>query len=154
MASMTDSVAGKSRGWRRSLPQAQAFLRRRLSEALGVVLFFAALLLFLALMSYDHGDPSWNHVVDAPTRNWVGPYGAHFADVLIQATGLAAMVLPLVLFAWSLRMLMNRGLSALWLRLLVLPICLILASLALAVLAAPGWWPGSERGLGGFFGGT
>jgi DNA segregation ATPase FtsK/SpoIIIE, S-DNA-T family len=154
MASMTDSVAGKSRGWRRSLPQAQAFLRRRLSEALGVVLFFAALLLFLALMSYDHGDPSWNHVVDAPTRNWVGPYGAHIADVLIQATGLAAMVLPLVLFAWSFRLLMNRGLSALWLRLLVLPICLILASLALAVLAAPGWWPGSERGLGGFFGGT
>jgi DNA segregation ATPase FtsK/SpoIIIE, S-DNA-T family len=150
MASMTDGVAGKSRGWRRSLPQAQSFLRRRLSEALGIALFFAALLLFLALMSYDHGDPSWNHVVDAPTRNWVGPYGAHVADVLIQATGLAAMVLPLVLFAWSFRLLMNRGLSTLWLRLLLLPICVILASIALAVL--PGWWPGSEQGLGGFFG--
>src|SRR3954453_2642340 len=134
MASMTDSAGGKSRGWRRSLPQAQSFLRRRMSEALGVVLFFAALLLLLAVMSYDHGDPSWNHVVDAPTRNWVGPYGAHLADVLIQATGLAAMVLPLVLFAWSFRLLMNRGLSTLWLRLLLLPICVILASIALGVL--------------------
>src|SRR5471030_2743419 len=106
MASMTDSVAGKSRGWRRSLPQARSFLRRRLSEALGVVLFFAALLLFLALMSYNPEDPSWNNAADAPTRNWVGPYGAHIAYVLFQVTGLAAMVLPLVLFSWSFRLLM------------------------------------------------
>jgi S-DNA-T family DNA segregation ATPase FtsK/SpoIIIE len=149
MASMSDSVAGKSRGW---LPQAQSFLRRRLSEALGIVLFFAALLLFLTLVSYDHGDPSWNSAASAPTHNWVGPYGAHVADVLIQVSGLASMILPLILFAWSFRLLMNRGLSALWLRLLLIPVCLLLASTALAVL--PGWWPGSERGLGGFFGST
>jgi S-DNA-T family DNA segregation ATPase FtsK/SpoIIIE len=153
MASVTNSIAGKSRGWRQSLPQARSFLRRRLSEGVGLALFFAALLLFLALMSYDHGDPSWNRAADGPTRNWVGPYGAQVADVLIQTTGLAAMVLPLVLFAWSFRLLMNRGLSALWLRLLLLPICLVLASLALAVLP-PGWWAGLERGLGGVFGAT
>ena len=83
MANWTDSLDGK----RRVSPAGHSFFRRRLCEVAGLALFFAALLLAAALASYDHGDPSWNHAVDAPTRNWVGPYGATIADFLCQSFG-------------------------------------------------------------------
>ena len=111
-------------------PPAQSFLRRRLSEAVGLALFVAALLLTVLLASYDHEDPSWSHAVEAPVQNWIGPYGANLADVLCQTLGAAALILPFVLFAWSFRLLLNRGLTVLWLRLVLLPPSALLAARA------------------------
>jgi hypothetical protein len=54
MTNWSDSLAGSRLPW----PPAQSFLRRFLSEAVGVVLFVAALLLTVLLASYDHDDPS------------------------------------------------------------------------------------------------
>ncbi len=148
MTNWSDSLAGTRLPW----PPAQSFLRRRLSEAVGLVLFVAALLLTVLLASYDHGDPSWSHAVDAPVQNWVGPYGANIADVLCQTLGAAALILPFVLFAWSFRLLLNRGLTMLWLRLVLLPPSAVLAATALAVIPAPHWWGLTRVGLGGWFG--
>src|SRR5260221_2180160 len=137
-------------------PPAQSFFRRRLCEAAGIVLFFAALLLAVALVSYDRDDPSWNHAAlfaDAPTHNWVGPYGARIADVLCQSLGAAPLILPLVLFAWSFRLLLYRGVAALWLRLALLPLTIVLAAGALALVPGPAGW--LARGdLGGMLGKT
>jgi DNA segregation ATPase FtsK/SpoIIIE, S-DNA-T family len=146
MANWTDSLGDKRRRW----PPAQSFFRR-LSEAAGIVLFLAALLLAVALASYDHDDPSWNHAVDAPINNWVGPYGANIADVLCQSLGAAPLILPLVLFAWSFRLLLNRGVGALWLRLALLPVAVVLAATALALIPAPQGWL-LRGGLGGSLG--
>src|SRR5258707_12913976 len=143
MANWSDSLAGKRRAWRPS----PAFLRRRLSEAVGFVLFLAALVLAVALASYDHEDPWWNHAVDAPIQNWIGPYGAPIADVFCQSLGAAPLILPIVLFAWSFRLLLNRGVGALWLRLALLPPAMVLAATALALIPGPpGWLPRGELG--------
>src|SRR5260221_3032199 len=143
MANWSDCRAGKRRAWRPS----PAFLRRRLSEAVGFVLFLAALVLAVALASYDHEDPSWNHAVDAPIHNWIGPYGATIADVFCQSLGAAPLILPIVLFAWSFRLLLNRGVGALWLRLALLPPAIVLAATALALIPRPPrWLPRGEHG--------
>ncbi len=61
-----------------------------------------------------------------------------------RGLGLAAFVIPIVLFGWSLRLLLDRPLRSLWRKLALLPVALVLAALALSVLdqaafcAAPG----------------
>src|SRR5579863_3711879 len=116
-------------------------LWRRMSELFGVALLAAAVLLVLAMVSYDHGDPSWNHAVDAVQRNILGFAGASLADLLFQTLGAAAYLLPLVLLDWAVRLLLGRGLAWLWLRLVLVPPALILAAFALAIVPAPAGWP-------------
>jgi DNA segregation ATPase FtsK/SpoIIIE, S-DNA-T family len=111
-----------------------AGVRRRLHETLGFGLLLAALLLTTALLSYDPHDPSFDTAVDAAPHNFLGPQGAVIADLLRQGFGCAPFALPLVLVGWSLRLLLDRPLSALWLKLGLLPVALCLASLALSVL--------------------
>src|SRR5260221_6002769 len=146
MTNWTDSLASKP--W----PPMQSFVRRRLSETAGILLFVAALLLTVLLASYDHEDRSWSHDVDAQVQNWIGLYGASVADVLCQTLGGAALILAFVFFAWSFRLLLNRGLTMLWLRLVLLPPSALLAATALAIIPAPHWWGLARVGLGGWFG--
>src|SRR5260370_36530894 len=69
-------------------------LKRRLTEGAGVLLVFGSLLLAVALASFDHNDPSPNHAIDGPVTNIAGPMGAAVADLLLQAGGLSAPLLP------------------------------------------------------------
>ena len=113
MATMSRSMAGNA---------PQAFLRRMMREALGLVLLIATILLTLALLSYNHRDPSWDHAIDAVPTNILGSIGAVLADLAFQSVGLAALVVPAVLFAWSARLLLARPIAWFWLRLtLVFP---------------------------------
>ena len=124
----------------------------RLGErVLGVALLVAALFLILALGSYDHGDPSWNHAVSAPLHNIMGAAGARVADALLQGFGLASALLPLFLCDWAARLLLARGLRRFWLKLLLAPWALPLLALAASILPAPASWPVAS-GFGGFVG--
>jgi S-DNA-T family DNA segregation ATPase FtsK/SpoIIIE len=143
MATLTDSFGDK--------PRLVTFVWRRLSEAAGAAFLVASFLLILGLASYNHGDPSWNHAATGIPTNILGPAGAYGADILIQGFGLAAALLPLTMLAWAFRLLLNRGLALLWLRLLLLPPTLVTAATALAVIPAPAMWP-TLAGLGGAVG--
>ncbi len=114
--------------------QPLAVLKRRLFETLGFGLLLAALLLAAALFSYRPQDPSLDTAADAAVRNLLGRDGAVLADILRQSLGLAAFVIPLVLCGWSLRLMLDRPLRSLWLKLGLLPAALLLAALALSVL--------------------
>jgi len=86
---------------------------KRLNELFGFLWFVAALLLVLVLASYDPLDPSLNTAApaladdsfapDSGAQNWVGLVGAYTADLLWQALGYAALLLPLTAFllAWK-----------------------------------------------------
>ncbi|HUB94450.1 MAG TPA: DNA translocase FtsK 4TM domain-containing protein, partial [Stellaceae bacterium] len=126
-------------------------LRRLLVQAAGLAVLVTALLLALALATYDRADPSWDHAIDGPVANAVGIGGARVADLLLQGLGLGAWLLPIVLLDWSVRLLLGRGLARLWLRLLVLVPMMAAASLALAIFPAPMRWP-LASGLGGALG--
>ena len=73
---------------------------RRLNELVGFLLFVAAILLFLALVSYSPADRSLNTVgpppASRPAQNWVGILGAYGSDLLFQIAGIAAFLVPLI----------------------------------------------------------
>jgi S-DNA-T family DNA segregation ATPase FtsK/SpoIIIE len=118
------------RGWADAL----ATLKRRLLESLGFALLLACFLLVLALLTYDPQDPSLNTAIDAAPRNFLGYSGAVLADLLRQSIGFAAFLIPMVLFGWCFRLLLNRPLASLWLKVALLPVVLVLGAFSLSVL--------------------
>jgi DNA segregation ATPase FtsK/SpoIIIE, S-DNA-T family len=69
------------------------------NEIIGLILIGIGIVILLALISYDSSDPSWNSVGgNIRARNWVGPMGAKVSDALYQAFGIAALIVPLMLF--------------------------------------------------------
>src|SRR5512139_3245377 len=77
------------------------------AELLGLVAFALSLMLLIALATFDPRDPApfFKAGVEGPARNFIGPFGAFLAEMLIpQLFGLAALLLPLVrgLVGWKL----------------------------------------------------
>jgi DNA segregation ATPase FtsK/SpoIIIE, S-DNA-T family len=118
----------------RAWTEALAALKRRVFETLGFGLLLGALLVAAALFSYDPRDPSLDTAVDSGAHNFLGYDGAVLADILRQSLGFAAFVIPIVLFGWSLRLLLDRPMRSLWRKLGLLPVALVLAALALSIL--------------------
>jgi S-DNA-T family DNA segregation ATPase FtsK/SpoIIIE len=94
---------------------------RRLNELIGFVGLAASTILVLSLLSYNPLDASFNvaapqapvHPVGAlVARNWIGPFGAHLADLLFQALGFAAFLLPVALTVFGLRWFRSRPVPA------------------------------------------
>ncbi|HEX6043361.1 MAG TPA: DNA translocase FtsK [Pyrinomonadaceae bacterium] len=77
----------------------------RRNEILAILLLAAGLLLALCLISaaFYPNDPSWNSVGQSETQNWAGAIGANVAATAFQFIGLAAYLLPLLLFAGAWR---------------------------------------------------
>jgi len=123
-------TARRMPGWADSL----ATLKRRLLESLGFTLLLACFALVLALLTYDPRDPSLDTAVDAVPNNFLGYSGAVLADLLRQGLGLAAFLIPVVLLGWGFRLLLNRPLISLWLKVALLPVVLVLGAFALSVL--------------------
>jgi S-DNA-T family DNA segregation ATPase FtsK/SpoIIIE len=70
------------------------------AELLGLVAIALALMLLIALATFDPRDPApfFKAGVDGVARNFIGPFGAFLAEMLIpQLFGLAALLLPLAL---------------------------------------------------------
>jgi S-DNA-T family DNA segregation ATPase FtsK/SpoIIIE len=77
------------------------------AELLGLVAFALALMLLIALATFDPRDPApfFKAGAEGPARNFIGPFGAFLAEMLVpQLFGLAALLLPLVLglLGWKL----------------------------------------------------
>lgn len=62
-------------------------------EALAVFLVCLGLLTMLSLLSYQPEDASLNASGAAQVRNWIGPAGSYWADLLLQGLGLSAYLL-------------------------------------------------------------
>ena len=73
---------------------------KRLNEVTGFVFLGAGILLLLSLVSYNALDPSWDTARGrVHSLNLVGPFGAHLADLFLQAFGGAAFLFPFLAFA-------------------------------------------------------
>src|SRR5918912_2118120 len=77
----------------------------RSNEILAILLTAVGLLLALCLVSatFYPNDPSWNSAGQGETHNWAGAIGANVAATAFQFIGLAAFLLPLLLFAGAWR---------------------------------------------------
>jgi DNA segregation ATPase FtsK/SpoIIIE, S-DNA-T family len=64
-------------------------------EIWGALIFLAALLIAISLLTYNPGDRSFNTPSGAiDTNNWGGFVGAYLADLLLQGLGLSSYLLP------------------------------------------------------------
>ena len=118
------------RGWSEML----GGFGRRLFEGLGVALVLASLLLLLALLTYNPGDVSLDTAVDASPRNFLGRDGALVADILVQSVGLAAYLVPTVLFGWAFRLMLQRPIRRPVRGIVLLLVALVLGAAACSIL--------------------
>jgi len=132
-------------------PGLAASLRRRARQLVGLVLLAAGLALALALASFDPGDPSFNRATTDGALNLLGRPGAYASDLLLQTIGIAGALLALVPAVWGWRLMSDRVLAPVWVRLTLVPVAVILAAIACAAIAAPESWP-LRAGLGGVAG--
>ncbi|MBK8208720.1 MAG: DNA translocase FtsK 4TM domain-containing protein [Rhodospirillales bacterium] len=130
---------------------AAPYFKRRVAEAGGCALFVAGLTLFLALASFDPGDPSFNHATGLPTLNLFGRPGAFTADFLLHGFGWAALVPVLGLLGWAWRLFGRRPMRRLGLQAASLLLAIVLLATALAAVPALPGWP-IAAGSGGAFG--
>jgi S-DNA-T family DNA segregation ATPase FtsK/SpoIIIE len=77
------------------------------AELVGLVAFALALMLLIALATFDPRDPApfFRAGAEGPARNFIGPFGAFLAEMLVpQLFGLASLLLPIALglLGWKL----------------------------------------------------
>jgi S-DNA-T family DNA segregation ATPase FtsK/SpoIIIE len=132
-------------------PGAAAFLRQRFIEAVGIVVVLFGVTIVLALISFHPDDASLNAATNTASLNWLAGPGAAVADILMQTMGMAAWLLPVTILAWGWQIGKHRGLGRIWLRLTLLPVALLLSTMALAGPKAGAGWI-LNAGYGGITG--
>ncbi len=129
----------------------RAFVQRRLVDAGGLALLAFAAAMALALATWSVEDPSLNHAVDGPVRNWLGFPGAVASDLAMQLVGLGALAILPPLAIWGWRLLRHGTLGRVQLRLALFAGGVVAATALAASLPATARWP-LPSGLGGVAG--
>lgn len=89
-------------------PELKKFIRRRSVELFGLVLVVVTLSMMLAVATHDPADPSWNKATSGGAANALGAPGAVFADLMLQSVGPIALLMLLVPFCLSVRIVGHR----------------------------------------------
>ncbi|HEX5604798.1 MAG TPA: DNA translocase FtsK 4TM domain-containing protein [Pyrinomonadaceae bacterium] len=105
------------------------------NEIIAILFIAFGLLLALCLVSaaFYPNDPSWNSAGAAETHNWAGAIGANVAATGFQLIGLAAFLLPLLLFAAALRRFHTATIHRPLMRIVGLVILVVAASALLSI---------------------
>ena len=111
---------------------------------LSVLSLTLGILVAIALLTFNHLDPSLNRVVsNIVIHNALGISGAYMSELLLHLFGISSGLIPLILTLWSLVMLKKQGIiSLLFMRLIVfIPISIISLSILTAYLInTPEYW--------------
>jgi DNA segregation ATPase FtsK/SpoIIIE, S-DNA-T family len=77
----------------------------------GLSMLFVAVLIFLAIISYDPKDPSLSNAPEkvAEMHNWIGVVGSYFADMLYKLFGFTAFFIPFFFTEYGIRSLRRLG---------------------------------------------
>jgi S-DNA-T family DNA segregation ATPase FtsK/SpoIIIE len=108
---------------------------KRLNEVMGVLFLAGGILALLSFASFRPADSSWNTVTGRETaENLIGPVGAFVADLFLQGFGLAAFLLPILMFGLGWKWIRSEALEAPWVKvpgaaLMVLSACGLAAML-------------------------
>lgn len=120
---------------------------RRLNEIIGLTVLVTAALLLLALVSYTPTDPSFNtvgtYVTGRPAHNWTGIAGAYVSDAMLEAIGVAAFLLPLVLGRLGICWMMSRPAGSPVAKAVGLAMWIVFGPAAIALLPGHLLWKGT-----------
>src|SRR5450755_818750 len=126
---------------------ARVFLRRRMEELMGLLLLALAAGYLVALLTAREQDPSFDVATDNGAINWAGTAGAFVSGPMLTSIGLACFMLALAPAVWGLQ-LIRRLPARWWLRLILLPLAIVAASIGLSLVPGDFGWP-FQNGLGG-----
>ncbi|ENN84881.1 cell division protein Environmental Information Processing [Rhizobium freirei PRF 81] len=124
---------------------------RQIRGLAGFALLFLLALAVAALATWNVMDPSYSYATANAPTNLLGFPGAAFADILMQALGLASLVAMLPVAAWAFAMISNRKLNRVPSRLGAWLGGCIVAAGSMACFPAPPTWP-IPNGIGGVIG--
>jgi S-DNA-T family DNA segregation ATPase FtsK/SpoIIIE len=115
---------------------------KRFNEMIGFVGLSMAVLLALSLLSYSPHDPSFNVSAPLPSagqaRNWIGPVGAHLADLFFQFCGFSAFLFPVGMLVVAMRWFRSQNVDAPVTKLVGGVVLLISLSAELSLIHMPG----------------
>jgi len=127
-----------AQGRRFASPEVRNVVLARLGQLGGIAFAIGALLLLVALASYNPHDPSLNTATSRPATNLAGLPGAMSADVLLQGFGAAAILPSVAMLAWGFRIATRRPLRFV-IRLLCTLLALPVLAATLALVPVPAW---------------
>ena len=114
---------------------------KRLNEMIGFVGLSMAVLLALSLLSYSPHDASFNVSASLPgpgqSRNWIGPVGAHSADLFFQFCGFSAFLFPVGMFVAAMRWFRSQEVEAPILKIVGSVMMLVFLSAELTLIHMP-----------------
>ena len=117
----------------------------------GIVLLSAVALVWLSLLSWSLSDPSLTHATTAVPRNWLGPLGAVFSDLLLQTFGFAAVIGLLAPMVWGLELIGSERVTSGRVKLLYYPLSISAIAGGLSAFPVIVSWP-LHHGYGGLMG--
>ena len=89
---------------------------KRLNELVGFLCLTVALLMALALLTYNPKDAAFDVSAPPPdggaAKNWIGPVGAYGADLFFQIFGFAAFLLPAAILVLGWRWFRSRAIDS------------------------------------------
>ena len=124
---------------------------RQVKGLAGFGLLFLLALAVAALATWNVMDPSYSYATGNAPTNLLGFPGAAFADIMMQALGLACVVALLPVAAWAFGFISNRKLNRVPSRLGAWFGGSIVAAGSIACFPAPPTWP-IPNGIGGVVG--
>ena len=128
-----------------------AFLRKPLSKIWGYCLVLLVILGAVSLSTWTISDPSLTFANGSVAENWLGFWGASFADFTMQFLGFAAIAFLIPPLVWGLFKIFGHALPAFAMRAGWWVGSLVIICAALACLSVPTGWP-LQVGLGGVVG--
>ncbi|WP_292057391.1 MULTISPECIES: DNA translocase FtsK [unclassified Martelella] len=127
------------------------FVRRYVAALFGFALFVVLCLAIAAMATWNVDDPSALHATGRLPTNILGYPGADFADIVMQAFGLASVFALLPVLAWSLAMMAGKRIYRKPSRFFAWIGAAILTAAVLGCVPPPPTWP-LPNGLGGVSG--
>src|SRR5579871_1157420 len=138
-AALSDALADARREMARVLNAA-------LLRGAGGLLFAASLAAILALLSYSANDASPDNATGAPVGNWLGPFGATAADLLLNNFGIAAITFLAPPMAWGACALFGKTLRyPIW-RAFAWPLGTFFVASGLGIFPSPQFLPAHDGG--------
>ena len=107
----------------------------------GMLLLAIGVMLSCCLGTYSSYDPSFNVSSDLPAGNALGYVGACIADVSLQTLGIVAVLIPLSIITWGLRLYVRSVPENVTRRAVSLSSSLILLAFAAGLLPQYDGWP-------------
>ncbi|AJY47620.1 FtsK/SpoIIIE family DNA translocase [Martelella endophytica] len=127
------------------------FILRQVAALFGFALFVGLCFAIAAMATWNVDDPSGSHATGRLPTNILGYPGADFADVVMQALGLASVFALLPVLAWSLALMAGRRIHRKPSRFFAWIGGAIVTAAVLGCFPPPPTWP-LPNGLGGVSG--